>query len=553
MINKDLSKEIEELLLKYIKINSQTGTALEKESEYFLLSYLRGIDYFAVNSDYFGAYNLENDPFDRSVIWAMVKGAGSETVILLHHNDVVDISDYKSLKNVAYSPEELAKELMKSTAELDKEVVEDLESGEFMFGRGTADMKAGGSIQLVLLKHYSELKNFKGNIVLISVPDEENLSAGMRGAVSLLRELKINYGLDYKGVINSEPHQRKGELGGVIAEGSIGKIMPYVHVRGTLAHIGKVFDGFNPVPLLSRIVTNTDLNPNLTEAIEGQITPPPTWVYLKDDKDTYDVSMPMSISGYLSILTFTKKPKEIMDIFIDICTKSFKSHLRDLNKKYKGYCEISGIEYTKLKWKPKVMSFAQLYDKAIQKHGYVFEKNYKDLYENIDLKISQGMMTMVEGTNRLLDYTFNYIDDNQPVVVVALAPPYYPSVANVFFKDRDDDIRDLTSMLDEYSKKRYGIGYCKENFFTGISDLSYTAVHGSTKEVGQTINSNMPLFGDIYNIPFEDIEDLCIPSFNIGPWGKDLHKFTERVNIEELLYKAPDIINKGIEILLDLQ
>jgi arginine utilization protein RocB len=35
----------------------------------------------------------------------------------------------------------------------------DLESGRFIFGRGTADMKGGGSIQLALLKRYSALKN----------------------------------------------------------------------------------------------------------------------------------------------------------------------------------------------------------------------------------------------------------------------------------------------------------------------------------------------------------------------------------------------------------
>ena len=59
-------------------------------------------------------------------------------------------------------------------------------------------MKGGGSIQIALLKRYSELKNFNGNIVLIAVPDEENLSAGMRSAVRLLSELQDKYNLKYK-------------------------------------------------------------------------------------------------------------------------------------------------------------------------------------------------------------------------------------------------------------------------------------------------------------------------------------------------------------------
>lgn len=65
------------------------------------------------------------------------------------------------------------------------------------------------------MKRYSQLENFKGNIVLLALPDEENLSAGMRAAVKLLSELQDRYGLNYKLMINSEPHQRKDDETGI--------------------------------------------------------------------------------------------------------------------------------------------------------------------------------------------------------------------------------------------------------------------------------------------------------------------------------------------------
>jgi arginine utilization protein RocB len=71
---------------------------------------------------------------------------------------------------------------MKIKEVLQIEARNDLESGDYIFGRGTADMKGGGSIQLALFKRYSELEDFPGNILLIAVPDEENLSAGMLSA-----------------------------------------------------------------------------------------------------------------------------------------------------------------------------------------------------------------------------------------------------------------------------------------------------------------------------------------------------------------------------------
>ena len=169
--------------------------------------------------------------------------------MFVHHNDVVEIEDFKLLKSYAFSPDELAEELMKIRDSLPKDAQKDLEEGTFLFGRGGADMKGGGSIQLALLERYSRMEHFRGNVIIIAVPDEENLSAGMRAGVELLAELKDRYKLNYKIMINSEPHQRKDFSQGIFSEGSVGKIMPFIYVRGYLSHIGKVFEGFNPLNL----------------------------------------------------------------------------------------------------------------------------------------------------------------------------------------------------------------------------------------------------------------------------------------------------------------
>lgn len=161
-------------------------------------------------------------------------------------------------------------------------------------------MKGGGSIQLSLLKRYSKLKDFNGNVIVIAVPDEENLSAGMRAGVKLLAELKEKYGFNYRLMINSEPHQRKNFSEGVFSEGSVGKIMPFVYVRGYLSHIGKVFEGLNPLNLMSEIVRRTELNMDFSDVVGGESAPPPTWLYLKDSKKQYDVSMPLSASWAVS-------------------------------------------------------------------------------------------------------------------------------------------------------------------------------------------------------------------------------------------------------------
>ena len=65
------------------------------------------------------------------------------------------------------------------------------------------------------------------------------MSAGMRNAIILMSELKETYGLKYIIAINSEPHQRIKKDTGVLSEGSVGKIMPFIYIRGSLSHVGK--------------------------------------------------------------------------------------------------------------------------------------------------------------------------------------------------------------------------------------------------------------------------------------------------------------------------
>ncbi len=39
----------------------------------------------------------------------------------------------------------------------------------------------------------------------------------------------------------------------------------------------------------------------------------------------------------------------------------------------------------------------------------------------------------------------------------------------------------------------------------------------------------MPGFGTKYSLPLEEMQKLNLPVVNIGPFGKDAHKFTERL------------------------
>ena len=409
-------------------------------------------------------------------------------------------------------------------------------------------MKGGGSIQWTLLKRYSEIEDFDGNVIVVAVPDEENMSAGMRAAVRLLAELKDRYGLDYRMMINSEPQQRKDPETGIISEGTVGKVLPFVYVRGYLSHVGKVFEGFNPVNLMSEIVRRTELNMDFTDAVSGECSPPPTWLWLKESKTVYDVSMPLSMAGCLSVLTLNQTPMSVISRVKKICEDSFDVILKDMRESYARFVSVAEPVAKELPWEPCTMSFMELYDEALKLHGDSFKSAYEAELSALTEKIHSGELNIIESNFELVEKVFEYIDDLSPRVIYGLIPPYYPNVSNYYFEGLGER-KDITPILNEFTMKEFGQRYVNEYFYTGICDLSFSGISES-EEVTAALNEYMPLFGKYYDIPFKELEKISMPCINIGPWGKDFHKLTERVYKPDLYERTPAILDHAIRMLL---
>lgn len=544
-----LSGKIKEILYEYVKVESYTNTSGERLVEDFFTKHFEKIPYFNEHPENWGLYPLEHDPLGRHVCWAMVRGKGSKTVCMVHHYDIVDIEDYKLLKPLAFSPDALAEALSEHLDLLPEDAKKDLQEDTFVFCRGGCDMKAGGSIQYALLEEYSKLADFEGNVIVLGVPDEENLSAGMRAAAKLLAELKEKLGLEYLMMINSEPHQRKDFTKGVFSEGTVGKMMPFIYVRGFLSHAGKVFEGLNPVSVMSEIAARTEVNMEFADVVDGEAAPPPTWLYQKDSKDRYDVSMPLSAQGCFSVLTLKQTPAELLCKVEKVCRDGFEAVLARMNENYEKFCIATGQPLKSLPWEVKVVGFGTLYEEAKAAHGDVFEEAYRAKQRQVLSDLKSGAVNMIEGNFQLVEKIYDYIEDISPRVVYGLLPPYYPNVSNVYFDGIAASAQGMSEKLSTYTQEEYGQIYDKEYFYTGICDLSYINIDDPAAQ-RESVAGSMPLFGAYYDIPFEQIKAISMAGINIGPWGKDFHKLTERVYKEDLYVRTPRILDYAVKILL---
>ncbi|WP_077369183.1 M20/M25/M40 family metallo-hydrolase [Anaerosalibacter sp. Marseille-P3206] len=546
--DENLKKQIEKTMLDFVSIKTHTGTNMETNADEFYKKWFNESKYFQRNPENWGLYPLKNDHLNRNIPWGLVKGIGNETIVLIHHYDTVDTLDFGKYENYAYDPIAFTEKLKEGSIPLPEDAKADLESGHWLFGRGCADMKGGASIELSLIDKYSNIDHFKGNILVIGVPDEENLSAGMRSAAYLLEELKLKFKLNYSLMINTEPHDREHEDVGIIHDGSIGKVMPLIYVKGKLSHVSKVYEGFNPTLLLSEIVKRTELSPEFIDTVGEFVSPPPTWLYMKDRKKVYDVSLPLSAGGYMSVLPLKSSPKEILDLLVNISVEAFHEVIDYMNDQYSIYMNKLNKKYKPLPWKVNVKTFMDIYEEATRDFGNEFINAFNETSSEVKVNIEQGTLSLVEGAFLLIEKTLEYVNDTSPVVVIGLAPPYYPCVSNTMLDN--NMITTLKEKLLNFTQIEWKQKYSIENYFTGISDLSY-AMFQSDDETIKYIESNMLLWGDIYHIPLETIKNISMPVLNIGPWGKDLHKYTERVCLEELYYKTPILIQKAINTVLN--
>ncbi len=535
-----MKEKIVHILKETVSINSFSATEKENKVPEYLYDYMKDMEYFAKNPNLFGNFEIENDYLDRKVAYGLVRGKSNKTVVLMNHYDVVGIDDYGSIKDYAFDIEKLPEKIKEIS--INSEALEDLNSGEWIFGRGAADMKGGLAIQLAYLEKYSEMKEKEGNILFISVPDEESYSAGMRGAVKLLNELKNKFNLEYSFLIDCEPNFKiNGKH--VVSLGTAGKCMPVILVQGQKSHICRCFDGLNPIGVLGEIFSRTELSLEFSDELDGEVTVPPTWNYFKDMKVEYDVSIPIRACGYFSVISFYTSPDEILEKLRKISSDSFKAYVDKMKKIYREYkCKNMYSSEREIDFKPIVLSFEELMNIASVKDKEAFSVFYKKLYDETSEKVVKNEINYPQATIQIMDEVLNFTGISYPVTVLGFAPPYYPALNSRKISGKGHIIDECYNLIRDYSHDKFNYDLTYENYTVGLSDCSYCAVDKVFDY--NSFSLNTPMWGKLYSIDFENIERLNIPSIIFGPWGKDYHQATERVNKESLTVIVPELIEE---------
>ena len=523
-------ESIETIFAEALAIPSFTNTDTEQGIEAYLDQRIAQIPYFKEHPNQFGRYMVPQDHLHRSVNWALVDKGKKKTVILFHHHDTVDLEDYGNLAEIALDSDQVAEAL--KTLDRRPDMQEDLASGEWKFGRGSCDMKAALALQLGVLEAYAaDLTEGQVNLLYLSVGDEESYSRGMRGALGLLTDLQEKFDLDYVLAVDSEPFESDLEKEKVLHIGTVGKLMPVVVAQGVLSHMKEPLKGINALSLLVAVASKLDLHPDLSDQALGEQSPLPSWSYLRDLKDQYDVSTVLHAAGYFSVLHLKKTPQELLQRIKELSQEA----VDQFYVKYLSLQDQAGQEHVISQ--PRVISYQELLDRCQKKEGFLSfqEQCEQRAYQDFLSGVSYQTIAIQQIQSFL-----EFLSEKNPLVVIGFVPPYYPSMN---CRSLPNTSLKIASLIDDY--RHYlasrGLSLKVEEYFMGICDTSYCALERELSSY-QVVLDSLASPSQVYELDLENIAQIQVPAVNLGPWGKELHQRGERVFTQDLLDTIPSYL-----------
>lgn len=485
----ELSARAREIALQLSSWPSVTGSADEGSFAGKLAAYLHGFDEVKIQGVDAGVH-------PRGNLFALKRGKGRKTIVLTGHFDVVPIDDYGDLKAMAFAPEHLLPETvarLKRSGE-NSLALADLESGEFLPGRGLLDMKAGLAAGLAAVEAYEG----DCNLVFLAVCDEEDRSSGARAAAPFLKAYAEDRNLDIALVINLDAisDQGDGATGRVVALGSIGKQLLTAYVTGKEAHACYPHDGANAAYLAAELLMEFELAPELAEVTGDEVAAPPTALHAKDLKQGYNVTTPGQCWLYWNTLQHKRSAAEVFEISLSLARRAMARASLKVNRSIP------------------VLAYAEV---AARVAPQLLAARAREV-------ATLSQLDLPERAKLLTEFAWTQSGLSGPAVIMGFGSIPYPAVSL-----RDGELeRCITA-----AAQAHGLGSVR--YFPGISDMSY---FGEASGDLQAAVDNTPIWGTSFVMP----EPTGYPCINIGPWGRDYHHWLERLHAPYAFETLPKVL-----------
>ncbi|MBR4075139.1 MAG: hypothetical protein IKK22_06925 [Firmicutes bacterium] len=273
---------------------------------------------------------------------------------------------------------------------------------------------------------------------------------------------------------------------------------------------------------------------------EGEVTLPPVTLKQRDLKPEYSVQIAKTAVVFFNYATHCSTPDQVLDKMVKAGQECFQNVVDMLNERYETFCEMAHRPFHKLPWEARTMTYHQLCEVVKAEVGEEFDAKVQAYAEEL---MKDETIDARDRNTHLVEYVHGMWSDKNPVLIVYFSQPYYPHIYIKGDEPKEKALLDAVADAVDTTKTDYKLVYKK--FFPYISDLSYGA---APREDGiiEAFMENMPGYGTVYNLPMKEMQRLNLPVLDIGSFGKDAHKFTERIEKKYTFEVAPELVYKTV-------
>ncbi|MEG3066341.1 M20/M25/M40 family metallo-hydrolase [Acetomicrobium sp.] len=541
-----MEERIYRQLMELVRIPSVTGSEDEIEIARFIYESLAKENYFKEHPSHLAL--VPGPDGKRISVVAMVRSTAdvSDTVLFIGHFDVVGAEVYGELANKAFDPEALGRSLR--CRPMDQQAKEDLESGNWIFGRGVMDMKCGVAIELDLLKEFARDPSlFDVNAAVALVFDEEGSSQGMLSVLPFLVQLAEREELRYIGAVNTEPTDAglPGAPGPGYFLSTMGKALVMVYVVGEEAHGGSYYRGLSAALVQDFINLELEAHPELRDSSANSVTIPPFVLYCEcRRKESYSITIPHMSMAYYNVFTVSRSPSDVLKMFKEAASKGAKKALEYLGASYKAMKNFGYTGAVKRYDEVCILSYEELRRQASRNYPGDFEIAEREMISNLK---SPDKDLREQGIN-LAEWMIPWRDQQGPVVIVGFLPPFMPHRSSYGRTETEVHFRRAVESTVSYAETTFGRHLQECPAFGGLCDLSYIGCQVNEGE-RQILENNIPGWGMLYSLPFESMGRLNMPIINLGPLGRGAHTWAERLERDYALRELPQLLRHFVRSL----
>jgi arginine utilization protein RocB len=292
--------------------------------------------------------------------------------------------------------------------------------------------------------------------------------------------------------------------------------------------------------MASELTRLFDLNTDFCDLCEGQRGVPPSCLKQADLKELYNVSTPAYAASFFNLEILNSKTDDLIQRVKAVAVQAFRNAIDLYYKRADEYRKAGdGRFFAELSFETRVVTYGELLAEVRKISGDAFDKHIKGKIREWEKAGRDKQTISIYIVRELLDF----YQDKNPVIVIGFAPPYYPARFPDLSRPEYQRLYENVDAMIAQAQADYGVHLEKYKFF-GVSDFSYIEC-GDREGIG-TVAENLLGLGETYQFPAEALSRLAIPGIVFGCWGKDAHKFTERVQVPYSFGMLPALVRDFI-------